>query len=264
IAYAAYKIRQKDPNAVMVISPSDHMIFGDEKFKNVINNAVDAATDGKKLITLGIQPTRPETGYGYIQFHDSDETVKSVKTFTEKPELKIAEKFLESGDFVWNAGIFVWSVEAITNAFSENMREMAAIFEEGIGKYYTDDEKAFIKSAYTQCKSISIDYGIMEKSKNVYVVLGDFGWSDLGSWDSLHEIKEKDEQNNVVEANALIYDSSSNYIKSDSEKLIIVQNMEGYLIADFNDVLVICKKDAESKFREFVSDVKDKKNNNLL
>lgn len=264
IAYAAYKIRQKDPNAVMVISPSDHMIFGDEKFKNVITNAVNAASNSEKLITLGIQPTRPETGYGYIQFHDSDEMVKSVKTFTEKPELKIAEKFIESGDFVWNAGIFIWSVKAITSAFNINMPEMASIFEEGTGKYYTDDEKEFIKLAYTQCRSISIDYGIMEKSDNVHVVLGDFGWSDLGSWDSLHEIKEKDNQNNVIEANALIYDSNSNYIKSDSQKLIIVQNMEGYLIADFKDVLVICKKDAESKFREFVADVKDMKNSKLL
>ena len=264
IAYAAYKIRQKNPEAIMVISPSDHMIFGDEKFNLVINNAVNAAKDDNKLITLGIQPNRPETGYGYIQYHDTDETVKKVKTFTEKPELKIAEKFLESGDFVWNAGIFIWSVKAIIEAFAKNMSDMASIFEEGSKDFYTDSEKNFVKADYTQCKSITIDYGIMEKSDNVHVVLGDFGWSDLGSWDSLHEIKEKDENDNVVEANALIYNSKSNYIKSDSDKLIITQDLEGYLVADFNDVLVICKKDAESKFREFVSDIKDKKDNELL
>ncbi len=144
------------------------------------------------------------------------------------------------------------------------MSDLASIFEEGMSKFYTDAEKQFIKSAYTQCKSISIDYGIMEKSDSVYVVLGDFGWSDLGSWDSLHEIKEKDENENVIEANTLIYNSKSNYIKSDSNKLIIAQDLEGYLIADFEDVLVICKKDAESKFREFVSDVKDQKDSKLL
>lgn len=264
IAYAAYKIRKKNPNAVMVISPSDHMIFGDEKFNKVISNAVNAAQDGKKLITLGIEPNRPETGYGYIQYHDSNDIVKKVKTFTEKPELKIAEKFLESGDFVWNAGIFIWSVGTIIESFSKNMSDMATLFEEGSEHLYSDSEKEFIKSAYTQCKSISIDYGIMEKSENVYVVLGDFGWSDLGSWDSLHEIKEKDENDNVIEANTLIYNSKSNYIKSDSKKLIITQDLEGYLVADFKDVLVICKKDAESKFREFVSDIKDQKDHKLL
>lgn len=264
IAYAAYKIRKKNPNAVMVISPSDHMIFGEDKFNKVISTAVEAAKGGEKLITIGIQPNRPETGYGYIQFHDTDDVVKKVKTFTEKPELKIAEKFLESGDFVWNAGIFVWSVKAITEAFSLNMPEMASVFEEGEGHFYETSEREFIKTAYTQCKSISIDYGIMEKSENVYVVLGDFNWSDLGSWNSLHEIKEKDENDNVLEANTLLYDSRSNYIKSDTRKLIVAHELEGYLIADFKDVLVICKKDAESKFREFVSDVKDQKNTKLL
>ncbi|MGB3467524.1 MAG: sugar phosphate nucleotidyltransferase, partial [Cyclobacteriaceae bacterium] len=235
-----------------------------DKFTKVIATAVDAAREGNKLITVGIQPNRPETGYGYIQFHDTENQVKKVKTFTEKPELKIAEKFLESGDFVWNAGIFVWTVGAITEAFGINMPEMASVFEEGTDHFYEVSEKDFIKTAYTQCKSLSIDYGIMEKSDNVYVVLGNFDWSDLGSWNSLHEIKEKDEHDNVLEANTLLYDSKSNYIKSDSKKLIIAHELEGYLVADFKDVLVICKKDAESKFREFVSDVKDKKNTKLL
>lgn len=264
IAYAAYKIRQKNPNAIMVISPSDHTIFGEAKFQKVILDAVEAASSGNKLITLGIKPNRPETGYGYIQYIDSEETVKEVKTFTEKPELKIAEKFIESGDFVWNAGIFIWSVTTIIDAFRDNMHDLATLFEEGSHHFYSEGEKPFIKTAYTQCKSISIDYGIMEKSDNVYVVLGDFGWSDLGSWNSLHEIKDPDGHNNVVEANVLLYNSQNNYIKSESKKLIVAHELDGYLVADFNDVLVICKKDAESKFREFVADIKDQKNTELL
>jgi len=264
IAYAAYKIRKKNPEAIMVISPSDHTIFGEQKFNNVIKNAVEAARRGDNLITLGIKPNRPETGYGYIQYIDGDDTVKKVKTFTEKPELKIAEKFLESGDFVWNAGIFIWSVQSIVNAFDRNMSDLANIFEEGDSHYFQDTEKEFISTAYSQCKSISIDYGIMEKSDNVFVVLGDFGWSDLGSWDSLHEIKDKDAKQNVIEADTLLYNCKNNYIKSESGKLIIAQDLDGYLVAEFDDVLVICKKDAESKFREFVSDVRAKKDSKLL
>ncbi|MEL7146673.1 MAG: mannose-1-phosphate guanylyltransferase, partial [Bacteroidota bacterium] len=160
IAYAAYKIREKNPDAIMVISPSDHTIFGEAKFQKVILDAVAAADSGNKLITLGIQPNRPETGYGYIQYIDGKETVKKVKTFTEKPELKIAEKFIESGDFVWNAGIFIWSVKTIVKAFQDNMPELASIFENGSSSFFKDGEKAFIKTAYSQCKSISIDYGI--------------------------------------------------------------------------------------------------------
>ena len=153
-------------------------------------------------------PTRPETGYGYIQYHSSPlKKVKKVKTFTEKPELELAEKFIESGDFVWNAGMFVWSVETITNAFHTYMEDTAVTFEEGNEVYYTDAEQTFIDAAYAQCKSISIDYGIMEKASDVYMVKGKFDWSDLGSWDSLHEIKDKDDNNNFVEGNALLYDS---------------------------------------------------------
>ncbi len=264
IAYAAYKIRKKNPNAVMVISPSDHTIFGDRKFQQVINDAVSAAKGNHNLMTVGIKPNRPETGYGYIQFLDSSETVKKVKTFTEKPELKIAQKFLESGDFVWNAGIFIWSINAIVKAFEKNMPDLANIFEEGSGHFFEEGERDFIQSAYTQCKSISIDFGVMEKSDDVYVVLGDFGWSDLGSWDSLHEIKDKDEDNNVLEAETILYNSKNNYFRANSDKLIIAQDLDGFLVADFDDVLVICKKDAESKFREFVADVKEKKGEGLL
>ncbi|MEQ9426340.1 MAG: mannose-1-phosphate guanylyltransferase [Cyclobacteriaceae bacterium] len=265
IAYAAYKIRKKDPNAVIVVSPADHAIFGETEYLNCISKAVQSTVESDKLITLGIQPTRPETGYGYIQFFESDEQVKKVKTFTEKPQLDLAKTFLASGDFVWNAGIFIWSVESIINAFEAHLSEVAELFAEGSDHYFTDSESDFIKTAYSHSKNISIDYGIMEKAENVYVVLGDFGWSDLGSWNSLYDIKDKDQDENVVTGNnALFYGSKNNLVHSNPKKVVLVQDLDGYLIADFDDVLVICKKDEEAKFREFVADVKQKKGDNYL
>ncbi len=265
IAYAAYKIREKDPNAVMVVLPSDHVIFKEVAFLDVIKKAIAAAEDDK-LITIGIKPNKPETGYGYIQF-DSDVTseVKPVKTFTEKPQLELAVEFLRSGDFVWNAGIFVWKAETIIQALKKYQPELAEIFEEGEGQYFTPQEKDFIYSAYAQSKSVSIDYAVMEKADNVHVVLGDFGWSDLGSWNALHEIKDKDSHGNVLEANALLYDCSDNYvINKNKDKLTVLHNMEGYLVADFKDVLLICKKEDSGIFRDFVNDVKIDKGDKFI
>jgi mannose-1-phosphate guanylyltransferase len=260
IAYAAYKIRQKDPEAVMVVTPADHTIFREDLFYKSVNIAVQAASSEDKLITIGIKPTRPETGYGYIQYHEEDAgDVKRVKTFTEKPELELAKKFIESGEFVWNAGIFVWSIKSIIKAFEQHQPDISELFEEGTDKFYTEEESAFITTTYSLCKSISVDYGIMEAAKNVHVVLGDFVWSDVGSWSSLHEMREKDENQNVVEANALLYNCKDNYVKAKKNKVVILQDLEGYLVADFDDVLLICKKDQDMKFREFYSDAKSKK-----
>lgn len=265
IAYAAYKIKSRDPEAVMVVTPADHTIFQENRFYEAISVAMDAALDDK-IITIGIKPTKPETGYGYIQYlENDDQEVKKVKTFTEKPELEIAEKFLESGDFLWNAGIFVWSVRSITQAFEMYLPDIAELFEEGSKAYYTDQEAAYVKTAYSQSKNISVDYGIMEKAANVYVVLGDFLWSDVGSWASLHDLREKDENKNVVEANALLYNCHDNFVAaSKKNKIVILQDLEGYLIADYDDVLLICKKDQDVKFREFFSDVKSKKGDKYL
>lgn len=265
VAYACYKIAKKDPQATVIIAPSDHAIFKEKEFKDTLKGALSSAAGNDKLITLGIKPNRPETGYGYIQYHqDTLNSLKKVKTFTEKPQLDLARKFLESGDFVWNAGIFIWDVAAIIKAFSIHLPEVAEIFEEGKKHFYTAGENKFIKKAYSQCKNISIDYGVMEKADNVYVVLGDFGWSDLGSWNSLHEIKDKDESYNVVDANALVYDSKNCIVKGPKDKLIVLQGLEGYLVAVCDNVLLICKKDEEVKFREFSSDVKSKKGNEYL
>lgn len=219
VAYPAFKIKQRDPKGVMIVAPSDHVVFKEKVFEENLGTAIKAAKGSEKLITLGIVPSRPETGYGYIQYHSSPlKKVKKVKTFTEKPELELAQKFIDSGDFVWNAGIFIWSIEAITNAFNKYLEDIAVIFAEGADKYYTPEEQAFIDKAYTQCKSVSIDYGIMEKADDVHMVKGKFDWSDLGSWDSLHEIKEKDKNGNVIDGNALLYDSSNCYVKGPKKR----------------------------------------------
>lgn len=260
IAYASYKIQQINPEGVIVVSPSDHLILKENEFLDVIKKAVDQATADDKLITLGIKPTRPETGYGYIQYHTEKSFAKKVKTFTEKPELSLAKKFLESGDFVWNSGIFIWSVKAIIKAIQLHMPEMAEVFEEVKSKLTSPQEKEAIGATYPQCKSISIDYGIMEKASNVYVCLGDFSWSDLGSWASIHEISPKDGDNNVIRANALTYETRNCMIKGSDNRLIVVQGLNGYLVGEFGNVFIVCEKDKEEQFRRFVSDVKSRPN----
>jgi mannose-1-phosphate guanylyltransferase len=260
IAYAAYKIGSLDPNAILFVTPADHLILQEQRFAQSIWAAVQAAQIPGRLVTIGIKPNRPETGYGYIQYLETEEPNPSlkVKTFTEKPNLKLAKTFLESGDFVWNSGMFVWKVKSLLDAFHQFMPDLADVFEEGLGNLWKNTEEAFITRAYTQVKNISIDYGIMEKSDEVYVILGDFGWSDLGSWQSLHELREKDESNNVIEANALVYETENCYIKTDSDRLVVVQGLDNYLINESENVLLICKLDVEKKFRDFVADARKK------
>jgi mannose-1-phosphate guanylyltransferase len=260
IAYASYKIAQKNSDAVIVVSPSDHLILKESEFQEVIKKASDQAKSQDKLITLGITPTRPETGYGYIQFHTEKAFAKKVKTFTEKPELSLAKKFLESGDFVWNSGIFIWGVQAIIKELHLHLPEMAEVFDEIKNKLGTSEEKEAILSAYSQCKNISIDYGIMEKASNVFVCLGNFTWSDLGSWASIHEISSKDENNNVINANAITYDTRNCIIKGSTDRLIVVQGLNGYLVGEFGNVVIVCEKDKEEQFRRFVNDVKARPN----
>ena len=260
VAYAAYKISKINPNASLVVAPADHIILKEEAFERKIISALDAASSQDVLITLGIKPSRPDTGYGYIQFMDGkSDDLKKVKTFTEKPILELAQKFIESGDFVWNAGIFIWSVKAVIKAFEKLLPDMAETFHEGSSSYYTEQEEAFIAKAYALCKNISIDYGIMEKSDNVYVMLADIGWSDLGTWKSLFDVSTKDANNNVIDANILTYDTKDCIIKTPKDKLVIVQGLENFIVAEFNKVLLICKKDEEQRLREFVADAKSKK-----
>ena len=260
IAYSAYKINTLDPNATLIVTPADHLVLQEQKFIKSIKKAIQAAQPDGNLVTIGIKPNRPETGYGYIQFLESDqpEEALKVKTFTEKPNSKLAKTFLESGDFAWNSGMFVWKVKSLLDAFREHLPDVAEVFEEGKVNFGKETEFEFINHAYTQLKNISIDYGVMEKSDKVFVVLGDFGWSDLGSWRSLHELRDRDEENNVIEANAMLYDTTNSFIKTDSNKLVVIQGLDNFLVNESENVLLICKLDSEKKFREFVTNAKKK------
>ncbi|GAB3323570.1 mannose-1-phosphate guanylyltransferase [Larkinella ripae] len=259
VAYAAYKIAQKDPQANMVVAPADHIILKEDEFRDTIRTALAATADQDILVTLGIQPSRPDTGYGYIQYiPDSDNRgAKKVKTFTEKPHLELAQQFLESGEFVWNAGIFVWNAQSIRKAIETYMPETAEIFAEGNEAYYTETETSFINKAYSLCKNISIDNGIMEKAQNVYVVLSDFGWSDLGTWKSLYEVSGKDANENVTDGTHILYNTSNNIIKTPKNKLVVISGLEGFIVAEFDGVLLICPKEEEQKVKEFVADAKN-------
>lgn len=257
IAYSSYRIQKQNKDAVVVVSPADHLILKEDEFREIILKATDIAKTQDKLLTLGITPTRPETGYGYIQFIPDKKLAKKVKTFTEKPELTLAKKFLESGDFVWNSGIFIWGVQAIIKALEEHQAEMAEVFEECVPAFETPAEPKAIEKAYVQCKSISIDFGIMEKATNVFVCLGKFTWSDLGSWGSIHDLSAKDEHNNVVTGKTLLYDTRNSIIRAGSpNKLIVTQGLNGYLVAEFGNVIIVCEKDKEDMFRKFVKDLK--------
>ena len=269
IAYACYKIAQRDPEANIVVAPADHIILKQEEFQRTIQTALDATKDKNILVTLGIQPSRPDTGYGYIQYipeennqvtnqRPSQQQPLRVKTFTEKPHIELARQFLESGEFVWNAGIFVWNGQSIIKAFETSLPEVAEIFEEGKNVYYTDREPAFIDKAYSHTKSISIDNGVMEKAHNVYVVLSDFGWSDLGTWKSLYEVSDKNEDFNVIDGHIILYDTKNCIIKTPKERLVVVNGLDGYIVAEYDNVLMICRKEEEQKVKNFVADAKER------
>lgn len=257
IAYACYKIGTKNPDATIIVAPSDHVILKEEIFRSTIRIAVSAARQDDILVTLGIQPSRPDTGYGYIQYFPDKLTVKKVKTFTEKPQLELAKQFLESGDFVWNAGIFVWHVSSIRKALQAHLPETAELFEAGASLYYTPNEAEFIERIYSHCGSLSIDNGIMERANNVHVVLSDFGWSDLGTWKSLYEVSPKDAHQNVTEGTLMLHNTSNCIIKTPSDKLVVVNGLDGFIVAEYDGVLLICKKEEEQKVKDFVTLAKD-------
>jgi len=260
IAYASYKIAQLNPQAQLVVTPSDHVVLKQEVFTHVIKEAVQAASQDDVLITLGITPSRPDTGYGYIQYiSDATQNIKKVKTFTEKPNLELARMFVDSGEFVWNSGIFIWSAKSILRAFHQYLPEIAEIFDEGANFLNTPQEQNFITRAYSHCRNVSIDYGIMEKVDNVYVLLADIGWSDLGTWNSLYTINEKDQNGNVVDGEVILYDTKDCIIKTPKERLVVLQGLEDYIVAEYDNVLMICKKSEEQKVKEFMADAKSKK-----
>ncbi|MCF0072614.1 mannose-1-phosphate guanylyltransferase [Dyadobacter sp. CY261] len=257
IAYACYKIAARNPNANVVVAPADHIILKEEVFRDTIRVALGATRNEDILVTLGIQPTRPDTGYGYIQYIPDKFTVKKVKSFTEKPHLELALQFLDSGDFVWNAGIFVWNIKAFKKALIQFQPDIAEIFQDGDEHYYLDSEDTFVQRAYQHCGSISIDNGIMEKAENVHVVLASFGWSDLGTWKSMYEVSEKDANMNVADGNLILHNTTNSIIKTPKDKLVVINGLDGFIVAEFNGVLLICKKDDEQKVKEFVAQAKE-------
>lgn len=258
IGYASYKIQKQNPNARIVVAPADHIILKEEEFRERIRTAIDFASANDALVTLGIAPTHPNTGYGYIQFEETDSEVKKVKTFTEKPTLEWAKMFIESGDYTWNAGIFVWSVSAITFAFSKHLPEEADAFNQAQKHFSTEKEKEALDAAYTRCRSISIDNGLMEKADNVYVVKSDIGWSDLGTWRSVYENSSQDENQNAVDANTMLYNTKNCVIKAPKDKLVVINGLEGFVVSEFDNVLMICKMEDEQSVKQFVKDAEAK------
>jgi mannose-1-phosphate guanylyltransferase len=262
IAYATYKLLKKNPGAKVVVTPSDHVIFNDNKFLEVMLNGLAYAENNDALVTVGLKPTRPETGYGYIQIEKNDapgckDTICKVRTFTEKPDVDTAKLFVESGEFYWNSGIFIWSLESVRKALTIHLPDVADIFSKGMAQYDTPDEEQFIFEAYSQCYNISIDYGVMEKAENVFVFAADFGWSDVGTWNSLYLQLDKDEDGNAIKnAKTYLSDVCNSMINSDNQdKLIVVKGLDNYLVVDTNDVLMICPRNNEDGIKQTIADV---------
>jgi mannose-1-phosphate guanylyltransferase len=264
ILYAALKIYNQNPDAVMLVAPSDHWITNENEFTANIETSFEACSKEDILMTLGIQPDSPNTGFGYIQFEEGDNEIKKVKNFEEKPNLEKAKQFLASGDYLWNAGIFVWSAKSIINAFKEFLPNMLVNLNDGEGQYNTGDEKGFIAENYQKCENISIDFGIMEKAKNVHVLPVDFGWNDLGTWGSLYEKLDKDDTNNaVVGADTIFRDASGNMIRTQSGKKVVIQGLNDFIVIEKEDVILICPQKDQQSIKEIVADVKENFGNEL-
>lgn len=267
IAYISYKLKQLNPEANLICAPADHIILQPEAFKQVCLKALDFTAHIKALVTLGIKPNHPNTGYGYIQFDQQavSENVYKVKTFTEKPDKELAKTFIASGDFLWNAGIFVWQVKNIITAFEKFLPEMHEVFDAEKDRFNEPDEKAAIERIYPQCVNISIDYGVMEKADNVYIIPASFGWSDLGTWTSAYDNLEKDYLENAVAGdNVMIIDATKNMVHADNNKLVLLQGLDDFIVVDTKDVLLICRKNKEQEIKEYVAEVKRNKGDKFL
>ncbi len=260
IAYANYVIGKKNPDANIIVAPSDHLILDEPKFIEIINEGLKFVSTQNGLLTLGITPSRPETGYGYIQADTSQKTsfssIQKVASFTEKPELKIAEQFVKTGEFFWNSGIFLWSLKSINKAFDLHLPTISNLFKSET-ELSGDREQLFINNAYSECKNISIDNGVMEYAENVFVFCTDFGWSDLGTWNSLYENSKQDENLNVISSdNIMTYETKNSIINVPNDKLVVVQGLEDFIVAESDNTLLICKRDNEGTLRKYVNDVK--------
>ena len=255
ILYASLKIQKQNPEALMVVAPSDHWIEDEDEFSRNLQQCFDFCQKEDTLMTLGIQPTFPNTGFGYIEFDKSDsKPIKKVNQFREKPDYQTAKSFLEAGNFLWNGGIFIWSVKAITDAFEKFQPQMNALFQKGIESYNTINENQFIDQNYANAENISIDYAVMEKAKNVYVLPATFDWNDLGTWGQLHEKLDKDENNNgVINAKVVMENASNNIVRSDANKIIVIDGLHDYIIVDKEGVLLIYPKSKEQDIKRITA-----------
>lgn len=262
IAYVSFKLAQINPEAKFIVAPSDHLILEEDRFQDIALQALDFVDHIKALVTLGIKPTHPNTGYGYIQYEELEVTkgMYKVKTFTEKPDLEIAKSFLASGDFLWNAGIFAWKANSILAAFEKYQPEMYELFDQEKMHFNTPEEANAIQRIYPQCTNISIDIAIMEKANNVYVMPSSFGWSDLGTWNSAYENMEKDYLGNAVASdNVIVIDATKCMVNAPKDKLVVLQGLDDFIVVDTKDVLLICHKEKEQSIKEYVAEVKRNK-----
>lgn len=256
IAYAAYSLLKRDPEARMVVTPSDHLILNEDTFRSIIRECLDFTTDHNALMTVGIRPSRPETGYGYIQISD-EEPISKVKCFTEKPNLELAQTFVQCGEFFWNSGIFIWKVKDIIEALEMHQPDVASLFRSILPAYGTTDEEASIERVFSECRGISIDYGVMEKADNTYVRCGDFGWSDVGTWGSLYQHARKDRYANAKpQEGCYTYDTRSCIISLPQNKVAVIEGLKDYIVVDTEDVLMICPRAGEQNIKKYIDEVK--------
>jgi mannose-1-phosphate guanylyltransferase len=266
IAYAAFKVRQRNPDAVITVVGADYLIRNTTNLLKDMVIAMDQAAKENVIMTLGIRPTRPDTGYGYIQYIDGDEPQPfyKVKMFTEKPDLEVARNFLKSGDFLWNSGMFIVGLKTLLDAYGQFLPDMYEIFQSVSGRLDSEDEPQAILEAYQKCRNESIDFGIMEKAPNVFVVPSSFDWSDLGTWGSVYEHMEQDYMGNAVNGDVMAFDSANNLVQmNDPKKLVVLHGVNDFIVVDTGDVLLICKKENEQEIKTVVSEVKKRSNNSF-
>lgn len=256
IAYAAYTLQKLNPEAKMVVTPADHLILGEEEFRAIISECMEFASSRNVLVTVGIKPTRPDTGYGYIQVSDN-QPLSKVKCFTEKPNLELAQTFIQCGEFFWNSGIFIWSVQSIIEAFEKHLPEHHALFTALQPVLGNEAEREAVEKVFAECRAISIDYGVMEKADNVYVRCGEFGWSDVGTWGSVYQHSRKDRYANAVPAEGCyLYDTRSSIVQLPKDKIAVISGLKEYIVVDTEDVLMICPRSEEQSIKKFIDEVK--------
>lgn len=258
VVWAAYHIYLLNPHANMVVAPADQLIMKEEEFRHAIQHGLDYVAHNDKLLTVGMVATRPETAYGYIQIDEEHEgNIYKVKSFTEKPELNFAKFFVESGEFYWNSGLFLWNVNAILRATYTFLPEIGAVLDNvRKDQFNRENERKFVEHYFPSCPNISIDYGVLEKSDNVYVLTGDFGWSDLGNWNTFYEMSPKDHNGNVaIGSKTLLYGCHDDIVTAPADRIVVLKDLDGYMVVESDNVLVVCKKDDTEAIRQFVNDV---------